>query len=236
MTNSFEDAPIYSTCSHSCILNSEGPQTYRSFITIAPTPSAAARAAAKKHLQDIHKQELKDRKQEYTYKAALNQATFKVLTASIAQTKLAIKKIHQAHLAAIKKNPTIINAVETDSSKSSLPPTAKSLDLLLPGILVSEVAAIWKGTFVSENLVKLRNDPSKINSNWMELMADGRVIAPSKGSRKDFSSVGIWLEGFINYGIIVQTLGHIAPLSYCNGKIPLSYYGLLCTVCLEQYP
>jgi hypothetical protein len=37
----------------------------------------------------------------------------------------------------------------------------------------------------------------------MELMADRRVIASSKGSKKDFSSIGIWLEGFINYGIIV---------------------------------
>jgi hypothetical protein len=39
---------------------------------MAPTPSTAARAAAKKRLQDIHKQELKDRKQEHIYKAALN--------------------------------------------------------------------------------------------------------------------------------------------------------------------
>jgi len=47
---------------------------------MAPTPAAAA----KKRLQDIHEQELKDRKQERTYKAALNQATLKALTASIA--------------------------------------------------------------------------------------------------------------------------------------------------------
>jgi hypothetical protein len=37
----------------------------------------------------------------------------------------------------------------------------------------------------------------------MELIIDGRVIASSKGFKKDFSSVGIWLKGFINYGIIV---------------------------------
>ena len=55
---------------------------------------------------------------------------------------ISIEEIYQARLAAIKKNPTIINAVETNSSKSSLPPTIKSLDLLLPGILVSKVAAI----------------------------------------------------------------------------------------------
>ena len=72
MINSFKDAPVYSTRSYSCVLNSEGPQIYCFSITIAPTPSAAARAAAKKYLQDIYKQELKDRKQEYTYKAALN--------------------------------------------------------------------------------------------------------------------------------------------------------------------
>ena len=61
---------------------------------MAPTPSTAARAAAEKHLQDIHKQELKDCKQEYTYKVALNQATLKALTASTAQAKLAIEEIH----------------------------------------------------------------------------------------------------------------------------------------------
>ena len=142
MTNSFKDTPVYSTRSHSRILDSEGSQISCSSITMAPTPSAAAKATAEKHLQDIYKQELKDRKQEYTYKAALNQATFKVFTASTAQVKLAIEEIYQAYLAAIKKNPTIINAVETDFSKSSLLFTVKSLDLLLPEILISEVTVI----------------------------------------------------------------------------------------------
>ena len=72
MTNSFKDAPVYSTRSRSRVLNSEGSQTRRPSITIAPTPSAAAVAAAKKRLQDIYKQELKNRKQECTYKVALN--------------------------------------------------------------------------------------------------------------------------------------------------------------------
>ena len=61
---------------------------------MAPTPSTTARAAAEKHLQDIYKQELKDCKQEYTYKAALNQATLKALTTSTAQAKLAMEEIH----------------------------------------------------------------------------------------------------------------------------------------------
>ena len=72
MINFFEDISVHSIYSYSCILNSEGPQTYYSSITIAPIPSAIARAAAEKHLQDIYKQELKNYKQEYTYKAALN--------------------------------------------------------------------------------------------------------------------------------------------------------------------
>ena len=142
MTNSFKDTSVYSICSYSCVLDSEGLQICRSSITIAPIPSTAARAAAKKHLQDIYKQELKDRKQEHTYKVALNQATLKALTASTAQTKLAMEEIHQAHLATIKKNSTIINTVETNFSKSSLPPTVKSLDLLLSRILIFKVAAI----------------------------------------------------------------------------------------------
>ena len=55
MTNSFKDTPVYSTRSYSRVLNSEGPQMCRSSITMAPTPSAAARAAAEKRLQDIYK-------------------------------------------------------------------------------------------------------------------------------------------------------------------------------------
>ena len=57
-------------------------------------PSATAKATAKKHLQDIYKQELKDYKQKYTYKVVLNQATLKVFTASTAQAKLAIEEIY----------------------------------------------------------------------------------------------------------------------------------------------
>ena len=84
MTNSFKDISVYSTRSYSCVLNSKGLQIYYFSTTIAPTPSATARAAAEKYLQDIYEQELKDYKQKYTYKIALNQATLKVLTASTA--------------------------------------------------------------------------------------------------------------------------------------------------------
>ena len=94
MTNSFKDAPAHGTRSHSRVLDSEGSQTSCSSITMAPTPSAAAGAAAEKRLQDIHEQELKDRKQERTHKAALNQATLKVFTTSIAQAKLAMEEIY----------------------------------------------------------------------------------------------------------------------------------------------
>ena len=94
MINSSKDAPVYNTRSYSYILNSEGSQTYHSSITMAPTPSTAAGAAAEKRLQDIHKQELKNRKQECTYKAALNQAILKALTAFTAQAKLVMEEIH----------------------------------------------------------------------------------------------------------------------------------------------
>ena len=84
MINSFKDTLVYSICSHSRVFDSEGLQIYYSFTTMAPIPSAAAGAAAEKHLQNIYKQELKDYKQKHTYKVALNQATLKIFTASIA--------------------------------------------------------------------------------------------------------------------------------------------------------
>ena len=37
----------------------------------------------------------------------------------------------------------------------------------------------------------------------MELIVDRKVITFSKGFRKDFSSIGIWLKGFTNYNIII---------------------------------
>ena len=55
MINSFEDTPVYNIYSYFCVLDSEGLQICCSFITIAPTPSAVAGAAAKKYLQDIYK-------------------------------------------------------------------------------------------------------------------------------------------------------------------------------------
>ena len=94
MTNSFKDTPVHGIRSHSCVLDSEGLQTSCFSITMAPMPSAVARAAAEKYLQDIYKQELKDYKQEHTYKVALNQATLKVLTASTAQAKLVMEEIY----------------------------------------------------------------------------------------------------------------------------------------------
>ena len=105
-------------------------------------PSTVARAVAEKHLQDIYKQELKDYKQEYIYKVVLNQATLKVFTAFIAQAKLAIEKIYQAQLTVIKKNPTIINIVETNFSKFSFPFIIKSLNLLFSKILIFKVIVI----------------------------------------------------------------------------------------------
>ena len=50
MINSFKDTPIYSTHSHSRVFDSEGLQIYYSSITMAPMPSAIARAVAKKYL------------------------------------------------------------------------------------------------------------------------------------------------------------------------------------------
>ena len=125
-----------------------------------------------------------------------------------------MEEIYQTCLAAIKKNPTIIDTVEINFNKSSLSPTAKSLDLLLPEILVSKITAIQKSIFILKNFIKLYNNPSRINFNQIELTADKRVITFSKGSRKDFFSIGIQLEGFINYNIIIQTLWAIlTPLA-----------------------
>ena len=50
MINSFKDASIYNTRSRLHVFDSEGSQTRRLSITIAPTPSAVAVAVAEKCL------------------------------------------------------------------------------------------------------------------------------------------------------------------------------------------
>ena len=83
MTDLFEDAPAHRTRSHSRIPDSQGLQTGRSSVTLPPMTSVAA-TAAEKRLQDIHEQELEDRKQERAHKVALNLATLEALAASTA--------------------------------------------------------------------------------------------------------------------------------------------------------
>ena len=114
-----------------------------------------------------------------------------------------MEEIYQAQLTTIKKNPTIINTVETDFNKSFLSSIIKSLDLLLPKILVFKVTAIQKSIFILKNFIKLYNNPSKINSNQIKLTVDKKVITFSKGFRKDFFFISIWLKGFTNYNIII---------------------------------
>ena len=114
-----------------------------------------------------------------------------------------MEEIYQARLAAIKKNPTIINIVKTNFSKSSLPFIIKSLNLFFPKIPISKIAIIQKGIFISKNLTKLYNNLFKIDSNQIKLIINKRVITFSKGFKKDFSFIGIQLKGFINYSIII---------------------------------
>jgi hypothetical protein len=196
----------------------------------------ATRADEKARLDEIHQEELLDRqaaRAERKVKFDADQAAAKAradaeldalnvvnaeklesMKTAAANATLAAEAIHQAKLAAIEKNPAIINAAEVDSGESSLSPTAKSLDLCLPGIPMSEVANIWKGTFVAVNVSKLRNNPSRIDTNKIEFTADGRVLATSIGSRKDLASVDDWVEGFTNYTIIVHNLWDTSCVLY----------------------
>ncbi|KAF1985564.1 hypothetical protein K402DRAFT_103993 [Aulographum hederae CBS 113979] len=224
------NAPFTATRSQSRIPN---PPRSRSSsartMSSSETPAEKAiRAEEKARLDELHNEELLDRQatraerkakfdaEQIVAKAradaeldalkAVNAEKLENMKTAAANATLAEEAVHQAKLMAIEKNPAIINAAEVDSGESSLPPTAKGLDLCLPGIPMSEVANIWKGTFVAENLAKLRNNPSRVETNRIEFTADSRVLATSTGSRKDLASVDVWLEGFTNYTIIVQTL------------------------------
>jgi hypothetical protein len=158
----------------------------------------ATRADEKARLDEIHQEELLNRQAARAERKAkfdadqvaakaradaeldalkvANAEKLESMKTAAANATLAAEAVHQAKLAAIEKNPTIINAAEVDSGESSLPPTAKGLDLCLPGIPVSEVANIWKGTFVAVNVFKLRNNPSRIGTNKTVLDASAAVL------------------------------------------------------------
>ncbi|KAF1982033.1 hypothetical protein K402DRAFT_407945 [Aulographum hederae CBS 113979] len=201
------NAPFTATRSQSRIPN---PLRSRSSSTrtmsSSETPAEKAiRAEEKARLDELHNEELLDRQaaraerkakfdaEQIVAKAradaeldalkAANAEKLENMKTAAANATLAEEAVHQAKFMAIEKNPAVINAAEVDS-----------------------VANIWKGTFVAENLAKLRNNPSRVETNKIEFTTDGRVLATSTGSRKDLASVDVWLEGFTNYTIIVQTL------------------------------
>jgi hypothetical protein len=92
----------------------------------------------------------------------------------------------------------------TDEPGELLPSKANILNSLLPGIPNKEILRVFRGTFSPNNLSRLR-----IHQLWSEPRNDVLIInsvlsmRPKEGTAKDYPSVEIWVEGFLNYMMIL---------------------------------
>jgi hypothetical protein len=127
-----------------------------------------------------------------------------------------------------------------------LPSTANILNTLLPGVPNKEILKVFRGTFLPNNLSRLR-----IHQLWSEPQNDILIvnsvlsIRPKEGTTKDYPSVEVWVEGFLNYIIILIVMCKnlsvdLIPqmLAFCNQVIWLSatyQIAPLMTMALEHH-
>ena len=100
---------------------------------------------------------------------------------------------------------------ENDDTIGELPLEAQKVTAHYSGLLQKEIAAIYKGKFISENLYKLQmlyeqNDKDQTTQFIIELDSDLQFKC-IKGILKDFSNtIAIWFTDFLNYCSIMINL------------------------------
>lgn len=142
------------------------------------------------------------------------------------------EEYHAARMAALAKSSgfTEIND-NTGESPITLPPSAKDLEIILPGVSQIEYEKIWKGTFQPVNLSRLRLNAAKVDEDEDDIVISAGKVSSKrpKGQRKDFANKEIWFEGFSNYVSVVQTIHNCPPklipmmLAFSNKIRTLSY-------------
>ena len=86
----------------------------------------------------------------------------------------------------------------------SLPSIASILNILLLGILNKEILKVFQGTFLPNNLSclqvhQLQSEPQ----NNILIINSILSIRPKEGTVKDYPLVKVWVEGFLNYIMIL---------------------------------
>ena len=125
------------------------------------------------------------------------EALFKVALDTATQAKELALKESEARIAAMANrlstlSSSLITMEENDDTIGELPLEAQKVTAHYSGLLQKEIAAIYKGKFISENLYKLQmlyeqNDKDQTTQFIIELDSDLQFKC-IKGILKDFSN------------------------------------------------
>jgi hypothetical protein len=227
-SDSIDDSTFSDTINLSSLLSSTLSHASQSpSFTMAP-PSAAQRELlaaekAEERLQQLHDEDLKIRRaqaKEYENRAADRERKLVYEQKKLVQEQedrtetLRIQKqqedrateLHALSLAAVTARASAAEsaAILTDEPGELLPSSASILNVLLPGVPNKEILKVFRGTFLPNNLSRLR-----IHQLWSEPQNDVLIVnsvlsmRPKEGTAKDYPSVEVWIEGFLNYTMIL---------------------------------
>ena len=150
------------------------------------------------------------------------EALFKVALDTATQAKELALKESEARIAAMANrlstpSSSSITMEEDDDTIGELPLEARKVAAHYPGLPRKEIAAIYKGKFIPENLYKLRmlyGRDDKDRTTQFTIGLDGDLqFKRIKGTLKDFgNTTAIWSTGFLNYcSIMVDLFGITFP-------------------------
>jgi hypothetical protein len=223
--------------------------------TLTMLPQSAAQRQvlaaerAEERFQQLHEEDLKYRREDLKYRKAQTKEIEdraadrerQLLQEQEDRTEmLRLRKnqedraveLHALSLAAMTTRSLMpassINPI--DEPGELLPSTASILNLLLPGVPNKEILKVFRGTFLPNNLSRLRT-----HQLWIEPKNDILIVnsilsmRPKEGTAKDYPSVEVWVEGFLNYMMILVVMckdlsADLIPrmLAFCNQVIWLS--------------
>lgn len=159
---------------------------------------------------------------EITFTAEQQQQLFDLTMATAIQAKELAVKESEARIAALSKGlltpASSVTVEEDDDSIGELPLEARRVATAYPGLPRKEIAAIFRGKFIPENLYKLRllygRDDIDRTTRFTIGPSGDLQFKRIKGTLKDFgNNAAIWSQGFINYtSIMVDLFGITVPL------------------------
>ena len=158
---------------------------------------------------------------EITFTPDQQKQLFDLALATAVQAKELAQKESDARIAAMSKGlltpSSSVTVDEDDDTIGELPQEARKVAAAYPGLPRKEIAAIFRGKFIPENLYKLRllygrDDIDRTTRFTIGLNGDLQ-FKRIKGTLKDFGNTpGIWSQGFLNYiSIMVDLFGMKVP-------------------------